>query len=443
MQPSYSSITDQSESYGYSGYARGWILLLLVSALVVCVLGSLLVPAGLGYIAGQRELQVQSHEAAIQHFNRGLSLLADNYPESAMAEFEIALKYDSGFEPAQQKLAGLQPKIVNGTPQSNAEDQVAMTLFTEARNFVLQREWSDAITRLEQLRTLKADYRASDVKSLLYQAYVEGGRDAVRAGQIELARERFDGALLVNTGDPEVTKQRDLAVLYLEGKQAMGFNWQTAIQKFTALDSREPNFYDAKKQLFEAHWQYADIALKQNSPCLAAREYDSALILQQDASVSQKRTQAMNLCKQAIISPPTATPVITGTVTITTPTILPTSTATTPISGVENYAYKLTTATDKSCNNGAGDISGTIRDAQGKPMVNVLVGYYIEANALTIARSNVNGQYLFLLGKEPASINVAMMTADAKTTIPLVAFVSYPGASSSGCHLILDWQKVQ
>lgn len=442
MQQSYLSVNDQSESYEYSGHSRGWILLFLVIALVVCVLGSLLVPAGLGYIAGQQELQVQSHEAAIQHFNRGLSLLADNYPESAMAEFEIALKYDSGFEPAQQKLAGLQPKIVNGTPQSNSEDQVAMTLFNEARNFVLQREWSDAITRLEQLRTLKADYRASDVKSLLYQAYVEGGRDAVRAGQIELARERFDGALLVSNGDPEVTKQRDLAVLYLEGKQAMGFNWQTAIQKFTALDSREPNFYDAKKQLFEAHWQYADIALKQNSPCLAAREYDSALALQQDASVSQKRTQAMNLCKQAITSPPTATPVITGTVTTIAPTTTTTATNT-PMTVTENYAYKLATATDKQCNNGAGDISGTIRDAQGKPMVNVLIGYYIEANALTIARSNVNGQYLFLLGKEPALINVAMMTADAKSTIPLAAIVSYPGANSSGCHVILDWQKIQ
>jgi hypothetical protein len=104
---------------------------------------------------------------------------------------------------------------------------------------VAQKDWDGAITRLEQLRTLRANYRTAEVADLLYQAYVGGGKAAVSMGQIELARGRFEAALAIRN-DPEIVRQRDLAVLYLDGQQAVGYNWQTAIQKFLPSTSKTP-----------------------------------------------------------------------------------------------------------------------------------------------------------------------------------------------------------
>jgi tetratricopeptide (TPR) repeat protein len=403
--------------------ARRWIALLLFVSLIACVLGALVIPGALGFIVGQQQLEEQTHEAAIQHFNRGLGYLAENYPELAFAEFQIALKYDYTYEPARQKLLELQAKsnpAGRGTPAAHQEDLVAATLYNEARGLIAQKQWDDAILRLEQLRTLQANFRSAEVKSLLYQAYVEDGKEAVASGHIETARERFDGALAIGNGDPRIQTQRELAVLYLEGKQDAGYNWQTAIQKFTLLYQRDPNYADVKKQLADAHTQYGDIAAK-TSPCLAVREYDGALALVQEAVVSQKRAQAMTQCKQVISSPPT-----------------PTATA---APGAESFAYKIATD-NKSCV-GVGDISGVVRDALGKPMANALVGYSNDGTNFTTARTSANGQYQVALNKEPGTFTLAVLSTDGKTPNPMSATVQYPGGNATGCHIVVDWQKVQ
>jgi tetratricopeptide (TPR) repeat protein len=210
---------------------RFWIVAFLVISFLACVLGSVLVPGSLGFMAGYQELQAQNHEVAIQHFNRGLGFLAEDYPELAYTEFEIAAKFDANFEPAQQKLTEMQATMGHqGTPGAPEEDRVAAALYDDAKSQVAGQNWSDAITRLEQLRTLKPDYRVADVSDMLYNAYVAGGKNAVQIGQIELARERFDAALAIRNGDTQVVQQRDLSLLYLDGQQAAGYNWQTAIQ---------------------------------------------------------------------------------------------------------------------------------------------------------------------------------------------------------------------
>ena len=397
-----------------------WIFAFLFLALIACVFATLLAPVGLGFWSGYQELQAQNHEAAIAHFNRGLGYQAENYPELARSEYEIALRFDASFELAQQKLRDLQPKT--DTTPASPDDQVAVTLLTEAKNLMARNQWSDAITRLEQLRTLKANYRASEVNDLLFQTYSGGGKAAVASGQIELARERFDAALALRNTDKEILRQRDLAVLYLDGQQAVGYNWQTAIQKFSTLYQQDPNYDDVKKRLFDAYITYGDLAAKQNSPCLAAKEYDGALALTNDAAISQKRAQSMTLCKQAITGTPTPAPFV-GT-------------------GAENYTWHIAAATDKPCD-GTGDLSGFVGDALGRVLTNVPVGYYADGTNLTVARTNTNGRYQFVLGKDAGGLHVVILGADGKTPSTLAADVQYPGGINEGCHLIVDWQRTQ
>lgn len=397
-----------------------WSVVFLLLSLLTCVAAAVLVPGGLGFLAGYSQLQAQNHENAIQHFQRGLGYLAENYPELAYTEFEIAVKYDSTYEPAQQKLRELPATFGGrGTPGPLEENRVAMALFDEASDLVLRREWGDAINRLEQLRSLKADYRTPEANDLLYRAYVEGGKAAVAAGQIELARERFDAALALRSGDAEVQRQRDLAVLYLDGQEAVGYNWQTAIQKFSALYQQDPNYDDVKKRLVDAYTQYGDLAAKQSAWCLAAREYDGALAISNDAQLTSKRNQALLLCKQAIAATLTPTAVL----------------------GTESYRPTISTLTGKACK-GDGSVSGSVRDALGQPMAGVNVSYYTDTGR-SATRTDAKGQYQFTWGKDAGLFHIVVLSADSRTPAGVVADVPYPGGNNPGCHVAVDWQKVQ
>jgi tetratricopeptide (TPR) repeat protein len=399
---------------------RFWVLVFLLVSFLACILGAVLIPGSLGFFTGYQELQAQNHELAIQHFDRGLGFLAENYPELAYTEFEIAVKFDGSFEPAQQKLSEMQATMGgNGTPGAQQEDRVAAALFDDASGMVAQKNWSDAITRLEQLRTLKPDYRTAEVNDMVYTAYVAGGKDAVVSGQIELARERFDAALAIRNGDAQVVQQRDLAMLYLDGQQAAGYNWQTATQKFLTLYQQDPNYSDVKKRLVDAYTQYAELAMRQNASCLAVREYDGALAVNKDAALADKRAQAMSLCKQAISATPT--PASTGT---------------------EEYIFTKPIAADKPCS-GTGDVSGVVRDALARPIAGAAVGYYADGIPLTATRTNTNGQYQLVWGKDAGLFHVVALSADDKTPAGLAADVDYPGGNNLGCHVVVDWQKVQ
>lgn len=406
----------------YGAAQRGTfpIALFLLLSLIACVTGAVVVPGGLGFLAGYQELQVVNHENAILHFQRGLGYLAESYPELAYTEFENALKYDSTYEPAQQKLRELQAKLGGrGTPGPQQEGLVASTLFDEAVDLISQKQWGDAINRLEQLKSLKADYRAAEVSDFLYQAYVENGKEAVVTGQIELARERFDAALAIRGGNAEVQRQRDLAVLYLDGQQAVGYDWPTAIQKFSTLYQQDPNYDEVKKRLVDAYIQYGDLAARQNAWCLAQREYESALALTSDAALTQKRGQAATLCRQVVLA---------------TPTLVSAST--------ESYIWKISKATGLACD-GNGDVSGFVRDALGRPIPGVIVAYDVEGLPRVTTRTDAYGQYKFIWGKDAGLFHVVVLGADGKTPAGIAANIQYPGGTSPGCHVIVDWHKVQ
>lgn len=404
------------------GKTRWWIGPVLLLSLFICALSAVLVPGGLGFLAGYGALGSQNHEYAIQHFQRGLGFIAENYPELAYTEFEIALRYDPSYEPARQKLREMQATVTGaGTPGAAEEDRVAAALLTEASDLAAGQQWDDAINRLEQLRALNASYQSQQVSDLLFQAYSEGGKAAIAASQIELARERFDGALALRS-DPEIQRQRDLAVLYLDGQQAVGYNWAAAITKFSQLYQQEPTYDDVKQRLIDAYTQYGDVAVRQGAACLAVREYDGALAITSDAAVSSKRSQAMAQCRQAISVTPTP--------------------AATAASG-EVYIAKVSKDASRPCGTGTGDVSGTVRDALQQPLAGVYVAYYADGINRVTTKTNASGQYQFTWGVDPGLFHIIILMPDGKTQSGVAADVQYPGSSKSGCHIVVDWQKVQ
>lgn len=406
------------------------IPLFLFIALAVCVVGAVVVPAFVGAVAGYQQLQIENHENAILHYQRGLGYLSESYPDLALAEFQISLRYDNSFDPARQKLDEMQAKVAAekqnaaGTPSSIG---IAAKLLEEARGYIAQKQWNDAVNRLEQLKGLGPGFQPTSVNDLLFQAYVESGKQAIAKGQIEFARERFDAALGVRK-DGEVLRQRDMAVLYLDGQQAANTDLPTAIQKFSTLYLQDQNYNDVKKRLFDAYLQYGDRAAKENAWCLAAREYDHANTLTSDSQANQKYNQAITRCKQGALMTPTPTVAITPGAT---PAAIP-----------DTYALVRNLATAQPCT-GNGDITGSVRDSLGNPMVGFYVAYEGENINRISTATDASGQFKLGLGRDAAALRVFVLAGDGKTPSGFIVNVQYPGGANPGCHIVVDWQKAQ
>ncbi len=400
--------------------SRLWVAVLLLAALLTCSGSVVLIPGGLGFLAGYGQLQAQNHENAIQHFQRGLGYLAEEYPELAHMEFEMALRYDNSYEPAREKLNELDAVLasINGQGAGD-ENRAAAALLDEARGFVAAKNWNDAINRLEQLRVLNPTFGTKEAEDLLYQAYVASGNQAKAAGQIELARERFDGAINLRNGDAEIQRQRDLAVLYLDAQQAVGYNWKLAIERFDALYKQDPNYDDVKQRLADAHENYGDLAMRENASCLALREYDSAIALAKDTQLSNKRSQASAVCSAAVRVTPSPNASAAG-----------------------SYFARISTASTRACNTGTGDVTGSVRDALGQPLPGISVAYYADGINRVTTRTDANGQYSFTWGAEPGLFHVVVLGPDGKTAAGVAADVSYPGGNRAGCHIVVDWQRM-
>jgi hypothetical protein len=128
----------------------------------------------------------------------------------------------------------------------------------------------------------------------------------------------------------------------------------------------------------------------------------------------------MGLCKQAISATPTPA----------------------ALTGAESFIFTKPVSADKPCS-GIGDVSGVVRDALARPIAGAAVGYSTDGINLTTVRTNANGQYQLIWGKDPGLFHVVVLDADGKAPVGVSADVQYVGGNNAGCHVVIDWQRVQ
>lgn len=393
----------------------------LVLAAGIAIAFAVLVPAAAGVYVGLRERADYLHQQAVEHYQRALAYESENYTELALAELALALKFDSTYQPAQIKLETLQGGNNPSATRVPNDTAIAEQLFKRAQDSAAQKDWGSAIDSLEELRRARAEYRASEVKALLVQAYVNAAKQSVAAGQIEQARVRAEAALILEPAHADAKVLRDRATLYLNGARALDFDWQNAALSFQRLYELDPNFYDVKKQLLNALVNYGDLAAKQGAHCLASREYEKAVNLGADGAVASKLSAASASCKQAVTAP-TATPTLASAI------------------GFFNAAGRRDPTT--ACK-GTGSVRGTVRDAQGNPLAGIAIQIYNDSGYRPApVLSQPDGTYAIVLGKDPGLFHLALQNPDG-TPASAVLDVKYPGGNTSGCHGIVDWTRTE
>ncbi len=404
-----------------------WLLLIVLAALAV----ALLVPTLIGIYVGMQERAAKLHQLAVDHYQQALAYESENYNDLAIAELQIAVKFDPTYQPALDHLKALQAgPAKNGTAVSdggNLTDQ----LFSKAQAAITNQQWNEAIDALEEIRSAAPTYRASEVKTLLIQAYLNGGKQSVAAGQIDQANARFEAVLGIDPSNADAQTLRDRVQLYLNGAQAKDSDWPTAASNFAKLYQQDPTFYDVKNQLLNALRQYGDAATKQEAYCVAAREYAEAAALDSGTDVATKLAQANASCKQAITAP-TATPTLSGDVT-------PVA-GSTPVASSGAFVASARIDTNTVCQ-GTGSVTGIVHDAQGAPLAGVRIRIYndLDYHPAPFA-TDANGKYSIVLGINQGLFHLVVLDPDG-TFASGVFNLNYPGGLANGCHWIVDWTK--
>lgn len=378
------------------------------------------VPISAGIYYGDRERQNYLEHQAVEHFQRALAYESETYTELAVAELQAALQFKPDYQPAQTKLQQLTSASAAHNQEPN-DVAIAKQLFTSAEAAVESQQWNNAIDLFEELNRVKADYRSSEVKTYLIRAYLNAGKQAISAGQVDIAQHRFEAVLLLDAANTEARALRERTILYLNGVQAAGVDWQTAVLNFDELYQRDPSFYDVKTQLRDAHIGYGVFAEKQGAYCIVAREFGAAVTLGANGDISSRADAASEQCRQAVVAP---TP---------TPTVLP--------EGL-GYVAALRINADAQCN-GIGGITGIVQDADGVPLANVALEIYNDFGFHPLpARSFTDGTYAILLGQDPSLFHLYVVNEDGSAA-SAVLDVNYPGGRQSGCHVVVDWTKIK
>jgi hypothetical protein len=96
-----------------------WFLLVVLVSLALAILAPIL----LGIYVGEQERSDYVHLRAVEHYKQALAYEAEDYAELAIAELQIALKFDPAYQEAADRLKALQSASGGGgtpAPSSRA-----------------------------------------------------------------------------------------------------------------------------------------------------------------------------------------------------------------------------------------------------------------------------------------------------------------------------------
>jgi len=291
-----------------------WVWLLGFGLFIGCILMSVLGVGLAGIYGGLEERATLARQQAEEHYNKGLAYMEEGDYNLADAEFKEALRLAPDYWEAADKLREAKAQIAAmATPTSEARNEAADLLYQQAQELYSQKNWIEAVLKLEQLRGLEPYYEREKVTEMLFSSYYNMALDLVNKDRLEEALRSFDEALEVKPGDPEALTQRELASKYLTGMGYWEADWVRAVESFLAIYQIDPEYKDVRQRLYDAYLNHGDLYANEEAWCLAEERYEQAAALDSNEGVIAKRDDAAYRCQIAVAP----TPVIAATVTPT------------------------------------------------------------------------------------------------------------------------------
>lgn len=278
----------------------------LLSVLVALIVMALSVGLGgyYGRYRGERDRQARRLEEADRHYRAGLELLNAGHYELAIAEFECALELNPAHPYAPQGIAEAQVGIASRpTPTVEVYRIASSDLYQEAVAHYQAGEWEEAAAKFIQLRALDATYEAQAVEEMLFNSLYHAGLALMEEDRLEEGIFYLDQAVALRPLDEGALTQRSLAVKYLTALGYWGVDWDMCIKRFEELYAIAPNYKDVFRRLYQAHVAYGDSWYARGEMCPAEEQYALAQQLISDPTVTQKRSEAEQICQMATPTP--------------------------------------------------------------------------------------------------------------------------------------------
>jgi tetratricopeptide (TPR) repeat protein len=250
-------------------------------------------------IAGSDDVTIDDIDRATEYYYNALALLPQNREFAAEREelqrvattlignryylFAVDLLNSQGFSPSVMnealRLLRLADNIGAGSPAITAAIEQA-ELFVTGYDALSNGRYGDAISQLEGLYRLDADYGDGMVQYLLYEAYTARGDLLYTYGDYVEARSDYELAETFGWGDygnalrlfeVEIRIGFTLRRLYLLNEAAEYYNYA-----FSLIEFEEKAYQSGDNDLI-ATWEDAQVAFARNDEFNAARLFESVL----------------------------------------------------------------------------------------------------------------------------------------------------------------------
>jgi hypothetical protein len=144
---------------------------------------------------------------------------------------------------------------------------------------------------------------------------VAQGREALSEGRLEEAIFYLDQAADIQSLEPDLEAERQLAARYVNALTFCGVDWEECTTRLRALYADYPSYRDVFERLVNAYVTWAEAMAAIQEWCPAEVGYGQAVQLRSDAELESRRADAAERC---LLATPTPLPgQITGTVTVT------------------------------------------------------------------------------------------------------------------------------
>lgn len=304
-----------------------WALTALLLLSAATVTGALI-----GYLTGQSARQVKVRQEADQSLSQQYQLVdqdlqAGRY-EMARQRLEYVISLNPAYPGATDKLVQVLsilyatatplPPTPTVAPTSTPDLRPVQELFRQVETFISQSNWGSAIDHILSLRKQDPNYKVTRLDGWLYLALRNLGVDKI-LNQGDLEGGLYDLTLVENFGplDGEAETARQWARLYIIGNSFWEAYPEQAVYYFAQLAAAAPQLHDssgwtALDRYRAALIQYGDALAQKEDWCGAQTQYELALSIRSDSSLTEAAKNAAEQC-----SPSTSTPESTQTPTPT------------------------------------------------------------------------------------------------------------------------------
>jgi tetratricopeptide (TPR) repeat protein len=314
---------------------RTWIYFAVVAILTLLTIAGM--SAFGGYRAGMTERSsadaTQLAQMVQEQFNLGVADMEAKRFDLARQRFEWVIQQDPGFPGVTEKLAMVlleQNTTATSTPAPTPtltptpDLRSVEELYTQAKQLMLEGDWTNAIESLLKLRRDAPDLHTIEVDGMLYVALRNRGLEKIRSTDLEGGT--YDLALAERFGplDAEARNYRTWAEIYVTGASFWEVDWGKAVEYYQQLILTAPFLADASGWTSTDRYRIAltkfgDFLAQQGLFCEAYEQYQASRQVREDPSLEPTANYAYEECYAPAQPEPVMEETFTPTPTLSDP----------------------------------------------------------------------------------------------------------------------------